>query len=295
MRCVVSAPYGVDLATLYRILEELDLSVVSASDFGAGATLADAELDGVDCAVAVLAPDSYGRPAPMATTYIEIGVFLGRGLPLLVIADRSIEIGPALADINLVSTEIDNAEALELHVDLFVKGLEHGEPPPIDGPELPAPDLDRYQIYFDRLREEYNTTQGYEHARRLEEGVANLLRDCGAVIQERSDETGDSGVDIAAYIPGRERSLGLLVVEIKGGRPSVKAYSMAQRQLSFSVINRRSGLGLLLYENPLAETQELRSVPMVVALSIPEFMERLRSEPLDRVLVELRNQAIHGL
>jgi len=96
----VISPSRLDLSILRAVLTEHAVDIESTSDVGAGVTLADASLAEYDFAVAVI-PADHQRDASMSAIYVEIGVAVGRGLPLLVIAERSIPPLPALAGAGL--------------------------------------------------------------------------------------------------------------------------------------------------------------------------------------------------
>ena len=66
-----------------------------------------------------------GDEAALAAIYIEIGVAVARGLPLIVIAEPSIPASPALAGATtIVITQLGNEEALRLHLGVFLRQVQ---------------------------------------------------------------------------------------------------------------------------------------------------------------------------
>ncbi|MCA1604066.1 MAG: hypothetical protein LC775_00945, partial [Acidobacteria bacterium] len=63
MRCLLIAPYGVDLEVLLTVLDDQGAEVVSTSELGAGAALAQVVLDQFDCGIAVLPSNQEGYAA----------------------------------------------------------------------------------------------------------------------------------------------------------------------------------------------------------------------------------------
>ena len=83
------SPSGLDLSVLRAVLTEHAVDIESTSDVGAGVALADTSLAQYDFAVAVIPTDHERHEASLSAIYIEIGVAVARGLPLIVIAGPS--------------------------------------------------------------------------------------------------------------------------------------------------------------------------------------------------------------
>ena len=111
------SPSGSDLSVLRAVLTDHAVDIDSTSDVGAGVALAGVSLAQYDFAVAVIPADHERHEASLPAIYIEIGVAVARGLPLMVIAGTSIPASPALAGATtIVMTELGNEEALRLHL-----------------------------------------------------------------------------------------------------------------------------------------------------------------------------------
>jgi hypothetical protein len=140
---------------------------------------------------------------------------------------------------------------------------------------------------------------GFDSVRglRFERMVLDLLTDSDILIEENNelpepDGGIDSQVDAAAIIPGTERVLGPVLVEIKSRLDGRRSLQDAEQQLLAYL--RRSGatVGLLIYDGPCVILSDSR-LP-IVALHIDELRQALQSQTLGRLLVRARNELVHG-
>lgn len=290
MRCVLISPPGSDLIALQATLASRGIYPVTSAELGTGAALAVADLRSLDFAVAVLPPNRDESAKGMSAIFVEIGVLIGRRLPTLVIVAPPGPPPPALTTLNYVYTDLDNLDALNFHIDLFLKSIpEPNTVAPQVHPKTPVIDLEQVRTYFSNLK----SHPAPDHAMRFELGVADLLRECGAIVEERSDPF--NPVDIAAYLPGFEKSLGTFVVQAKAGSLSAEEYWSIGGKLGQYVITSRSGLGVIVAEEVTLAARDVGSMPLTVLLDINELLIRLQDSTLDRVLLDARNSAVHGM
>ena len=88
-QCLVIAPSHADLSLLRAVLGDLGASVTTTGQLLVGTQLATVALDMFDFTVAVLpatGPEGTSATTPPAV-YLEAGIALGRGLPLIVLAE----------------------------------------------------------------------------------------------------------------------------------------------------------------------------------------------------------------
>ena len=138
------SPSGLDLSVLRTVLTDHAVDIDPTSDVGAGAALAGVSLAQYDFAVAVIPADHERHEASLPAIYIEIGVAVARGLPLIVIAGTSIPASPALASATtIVMTELGNEEALRLHLGVFLRQMQSAPQmeQPARLPASPAPSV----------------------------------------------------------------------------------------------------------------------------------------------------------
>ncbi len=183
MRCLIIAPSAVDLRVLLGVLKDQDVQALSTADLGAGAALARVPFDGIDCGIAVVPGTPVRSTAGLPATYVEIGIAVGRGLPMLVVAEPPELPSPALAGITTVSTPVHNVQALRLHLGLFLRSV--AATPARPTPQQPVTTLGTvaatYRARLDTLRKAHPA----ERAMRFEQLVGDLLRATGADVVER--------------------------------------------------------------------------------------------------------------
>jgi hypothetical protein len=261
-------------------------------DLGAGIALANADLSAFEAAVVVLPVKRNQRG--LQAVLLETGVAAGRDLPLLIIVHPDQPIPTALATIQVVKTELANREALSLHVRLFAKSLraaayERFEPssPPTSAPLNPEV-ADQFESRLASLIGLPGPGRGFA----IERFVVDLLSSAGANIEAEQVQH-DRGFDAAAFIPGEEERLGLLVIEVKD-RVDRASRIKAERQLRSYVMDARAGLGLLLYLSSTSKTSK-PTTPLVLSMSIGQLLSELRIRPLSMLLVRARDEALHRM
>lgn len=289
------SPSGLDLSVLRTVLTDHAVDVVATSDVGAGVALAGVPMGPYDFAVAVIPADHERREAALAAIYIEIGVAVARGLPLIVIAETSIPASPALASATtIIFTELGNQEALRLHLGVLLRQLQAApradQParlPTSAAPLVPAAFLMRLQA----VRESPGGLRGAQ----FERLVGDLLREAGAQAEGRSPWEPDGGADIAAFIPGEEQRLGAVVIQVKSGTLTSHALRAAQQELSAYVLQAGARLGLLVYDQIAPGASMVPPAPQVFSLGIDQLLAELATRPLSAVLTQARNRAAHGV
>ncbi len=281
-QCLVIAPSYADLSALRAVLTELGIAATATTRLLVGAQLATVPLDEFSFAVAVLpasGPDDTRATAP-ATIFLEAGIALGRGLPLIVLAEDPDEDLPALgglfSNVWTIAGAKDQA-SIRLHLTLFTKVLEATRD---SGPRVEPPAALTVTPSFAPIG---------QHGQRLEEEVFNLLKAGGAKVEL---DAGDDRVDAAALIPGAERVLGPVLIEVK----SLQGHGLpeAVKQLAGFLTRSRAMFGLVVYDGPRQEASAPRGFP-IVALHIDELQQRVRDGSLGSTLVHIRNAAVHGI
>jgi Restriction endonuclease len=289
------SPSGLDLSVLRAVLTDHAVRVDPTSDVGAGVALAGVSLAPYDFAVAVIPADYERHEASLPAIYIEIGVAVASGLPLIIIAGTAIPAVPALAGAAvIVMTELGNEEALRLHLGVFVRQMRAAPraDQPACLPALPAPSLPAaYLMRLQAVREAPGGLRGAE----FERLVGDLLREAGAQAEDRSPWDPDGGADIAAFIPGEEQRLGAVVIQVKSGTLTSHALRQTQHELSTYVLQAGARLGLLVYDQIAPGASKVPPAPQVFSLGIDQLLAELETKPLSTVLTQARNRAVHGV
>jgi hypothetical protein len=295
VRCLLISQSGSDLSVLRAVLNDHAVDIDPASDSGAGVTLADVSLAQYDFAAAVIPADHERHEASLPAIYIEIGVAVARGLPLIVIAGPSIPASPALAGATtIVFTELGNEESLRLHLGVFLRQMQSA--PQVERPaRLPASPAPSVPAAFLTRLQAVRYSPGGLRGAEFERLVGDLLREAGAQAEERSPWEPDGGVDIAAFIPGEEQRLGTVVIQVKSGTLTSRALRAAQHGLSAYVVQAGAGLGLLVYDQIAPGAREIPPAPQVFSLGIDQLLAELETRPLSTVLTQARNRAVHAV
>ncbi len=281
MRVFLSASADIDTRALRGTLHDLGAECLSTTDVASGGELGSV-LQPTDRLIAVLQDSPVGNTAVL----LELGIAIGRGLPVLIIAPSGSAIPAALANVIVVRGAADDPVALQLPLKLFLR-TEAGQAPP----SLPS-SAGRDQVDLTTYRERFAQLQATGgSALEWQRLVADLLRHSGAQVEEQPGFGEEWRPDIALAIPDEEGRLGTVIVELKTSR-NRETLTSAASQLVEYVLALRGGLGVLLYPGP---ELQLPTVPMTVSLSLDRLLMELGSRPLGEILVRARNEAIHRL
>jgi hypothetical protein len=291
-QCLVIAPSYADLSALRTVLAELGITATATTQLLVGAQLATVPLDEFSFAVAVLpasGPDGTPAPTP-ATIFLEAGIALGRGVPLIVLAedpDHDLPVLGGLASNVWTIAGAKDEASIRLHLTLFTKILETHRPGRDSVPRLEpsaAPAVPPSTETIGRR------SQG------LEEEVLGLLQVGGALVESQAFSGGRDGgrdrVDAAALIPGTERVLGPVLIEVK----ALQGHGLSAAVNQLAAFLGRSGamFGLIVYDGPRQRPGPASGFP-IMAMHIDELREHVRRGSLGSTLVYIRNAAAHGL
>ena len=287
-QCLVIAPSYADLSALRTVLAELGVTATTTTQLLVGAQLATVPLDEFSFAVAVLpasGPDGTPATTP-ATIFLEAGIALGRGVPLIVLAEDPNEDLPVLGGLASNVWTIAGAKdeaSIRLHLTLFTKVLETHRPA---RDSLPRPEPSAAPSVTPS-----SETIG-RHDQGLQEEVFSLLQASGAKVESEAVSGGGDRVDAAALIPGAESALGPVLIEVKALQGH--GLSAAVNQLAAFLARSGAMFGLVVYDGPRQEPGPASGFP-IMAMHIDELREHVRHGSLGSTLVYVRNSAVHGL
>ena len=285
-QCLVIAPSYADLSALRTVLAELGVTATGTTQLLVGAQLATVPLDEFSFAVAVLpasGPD--GTPATPATIFLEAGIALGRGMPLIVLAEDPDENLPVLGGLASNVWTIAGAkdvDSIRLHLTLFTKVLEIHSPSRNSVPRLEPSAAPSATPSTETLG---------RHDQSLLEEVLGLLQAGGAKVESEAVSSGGDRVDAAAIIPGAGPALGPVLIEVK----ALQGHGLPAAVNQLAAFLARSGamLGLVVYDGPRQEPGPASGF-LIVAMHIDELREQVRRGSLGSTLVQIRNRAAHG-
>jgi hypothetical protein len=284
---LISAPASLDVAVVVEVLREAGADVLTTADVAPGTELRDA-LQPADSVIIVLPNNPELDPPAL---YVEVGIALGRDVPIFVVVEAPRRVPLALGTIAHVTSPLDDRDALELHLGLFLASIEsrhrEGSPP---REITPSSQIDVRDV---RSRvEELHRLTGRARRKALEDLTMWLFETAGATVERRGRDASDTGVDVVAVFPGEESRLGPLFIQVKATR-APRHREEIKAALQAAVIRNNGGLGVLLYERgPLDRRQ---STPLIVELTLDDLINELERRDLAEVLRRERNRAIHRM
>ncbi|WP_329211442.1 hypothetical protein OG257_26580 [Streptomyces sp. NBC_00683] len=256
----------------------------------------------IDFLCAVLDGQSESIPA---VTYLEIGVALGREIPVLLVTNSPRNIPLALAGLQRVEVELANREAISQHIEQFAEKLRARRGRHTKGKSTST--ASRVAVDFngrlDRLSGgsikalgggSYATGRfGWEY----EKLIQDVFAGAGTVSALSQPGAPDGGFDLAVWVDGASEVLGgPILVQCKIGekiRPGVLRKDA--EKLTDVMYMRSVNFGLIVYHD-LAGSNELHSfhprLP-IWALSARELIDAVEAGSLNRIIVARRNELMH--
>ncbi|MFF3498991.1 hypothetical protein [Streptomyces sp. NPDC003247] len=249
----------------------------------------------VDFLCAVLGPGDQEFPP---VVYLDIGVALGRKIPVLLIMPPGVRTPLAISGLPRVDVSLDNLEALQLHLENFVASM---RTPQAEPQELGGRSLDDSQ-YADLKHELERIASGFEGVdyirqpyKELEDYVRKVFETAGAVTSTPARR--DSGYDFAIWVDGASEVIGgPTIVSVKFMRQPRKSASIHAREFSSYLHYNPSPFGLLIYALPSGvegPRYENPGLP-VSMLSVAELLESLHEGSLATLILRMRNALAHG-
>ncbi|UVT25007.1 hypothetical protein NXT08_22670 [Rhodococcus pyridinivorans] len=234
-----------------------------------------------DAVIAAMFGDQ-STPARREAILVEIGIAIGRGLPVLLLAAPG-QVLPSLAGVPRVSVDIDDRNTLALKIDLFLQAILQNSPsePTLQSATVGAPISAPVQPFKQGLI--------------LEESVGHLLKLAGAqlILSDKPNSKDHAG--FAFYIPGHEIDIGVVLVEVKSIVNSKDAQNLlrhAANHLSSQVLRNGAALGMIVHDG---KPIKVHSTPMTVSISMSELAAELENADLLQVIKLSRNRAVHGM
>jgi len=286
--CFISSAAGTDLSPLITALEGHGYAVVVPTHLSAGQRWLDALRESLDTADLVVGV--FGSRDAVANPLFEIGYAIGSRKPVLVIASPTAEDLPfALSSLPVVRAEPTDREAIEFALDrLPAHPLRH--PIQLTPASVSPLSADHVDDYTTRIK-------GAQNERELLDVLRTLLVDAGVEVVADA-RIGDHRADFAIWSDLLGTYVGNpLIVEVKRTLRTLDVHQ-ALAQLTHDVNAAGALWGLLLYTHspdPSRIAVEVQQAARVIALSVDELLERLRSCSFFDIIRDLRNKKVHGI
>lgn len=292
MRCYLVVEYQYDLSALHRALHEANVETViperafqTPPEDATGYWLPE-----VDFVLAVF-PERSSWETPPALL-LDIGVAIGKGIPVLLIAEPPRRVDASLAPLPLAAISLHNQAALTEQITRFISSIESSHRPVgEDAPRVDHRVLDAISLDLEALRD--SPLDSGQSGYRFEEIALRLLRAAGAEV-ERGNL--DFGHDAAGWVPGTETLFSdPLLFQFKLlQEPRVPPATLAK--LADYVARRGAGFGVMICfsTSPATIKWPENTSPSVIAFEIMDLLRQLRTQTLAAVLRNRRNAAVHG-
>lgn len=119
MRCILTGSSNMDAEGVLKVLSRLEVQVFRADRYH-GDWLTGRIVHDVDFLCAVLGSEDQGVPPAI---YLDIGVALGREVPVLLVMPPGARTPLAISGLPRIDASLDNQEALQLHLEDFIESL----------------------------------------------------------------------------------------------------------------------------------------------------------------------------
>ena len=290
-KAFIAAPAFVDLSVITDELHKRAVKPITAYQLHPKGTSIMNEIEtaisSADLVIAVI-PEQLSE-----NVFFELGLAHAKKKRMLLIVSPNIKDVPSdLAGRLYFRAESSNREAIAFALDQLIASQKI-KPARRDKVRQKRQALgDRVDEYLKRLDERKGTLKGHE----LEELVAEIFHVSGVEAVCRRPKK-DAGMDIAVWSDDFQGILdNPMLVEVKSRIRNTSELRQALHQLEMYRNKSGAKWALLLVSSAFAGSA-LSSIPFVggvIAVTISEFLERLRTRPLVEALCILRNERVHG-
>jgi len=292
MRCLLATALDTPRRDLRRVMSHLGVELVEVDQLGED-WLTQEPIPAIDfvCGVLRLGLSSEAESA----IYVEIGVALGRHIPVFLIVEPPFQVPLILTGLTRVEAVVENTAAVELHLAQFIRRIGRSIDPKSSGATRPA--LTPSQVNHTLAQLAALHAHGRNHpGSRFEQLIHDLFVSSGAEVSTLRGAS-DIGHDLAIWTDQAGPIFGgPVLIELK-------LVTFATRsQLREAVIRfigqlsrHASAFGMLIYSSPDSSDGQFEPAfdAPVAVISARELVGMLGQEPLARVLISMRNAAVH--
>ncbi|HUT72880.1 MAG TPA: TIR domain-containing protein [Desulfatiglandales bacterium] len=293
LSCFISAPAGVNLLKIKRILSEKGLEYIHPSEIPfSGESISEKIsklISQADLFIAVFDDD-----LPNGNIFFELGLAVAQKKQIIILAPPKFKIPSDLAGFLYLKIDADNIEALGFTVDQLLaapikrtKKRQLKKPPHVGKPAgFGVIEL------RNRLKSLDPKIAGYE----LENFVGDILKESGISIIKQSNRP-DLGADFAIWSDDLSSIFGNpILIEIKRSIKSAAQVKKVTDQLLryMNKSNSRSALVLYLEGLPSFEAQTAAQQFNIIFFQLEEFIEQLQEKSFSGIIRTRRNIIAHG-
>lgn len=253
---------------------------------GSGVERAIREADFV-CAVVV-------QGAQSGNVLFELGLARGIGRPLFVIVDDLAALPVELREVSVVRAKLSELEAIEFHLDAF---LQHALKSPRGSRHVSSPRSAERVQWSDNALAQLKGLPPAERGFRLEDFVAHLFEQAGAVVSRNERPQADQGLDMVVWLDALEPVMANpLMVEVKAGRIEEAHLRSAEAQIRRYFEKVPAGAGMVVYHDWSGTDHPRDNVaaPNVMRFSVRQLARLVQAGELAAEIIRQRNRASHG-
>lgn len=288
----LSYPARTDTSIIRRVLEREGVQVRSDEDVEPGENVRTSLIDGMQKADAVIAV--FGDRPKDSNVFYQMGLADAMGKPVLVISDGALDPVSDLALHPYLRARPDDEEALRFGVAHFIRAPLHGPKPERDYLTTTKPIPELVDEFLARLRTDQPIRED-----ELVSIIAMAIRESGVEAQASVPRRADAeeiAADIAVWSDELESLVGNpLPIEVRLSLLTAYDAEVAARNLMRAIVGAKVRWGLIMFLKATAEAMDVLSKYPVLAISIEEFLEGLRTRSFGRIVTDLRNRAVHGV
>lgn len=283
-RCFISAKYGVELGTLQRVLDEVNVEWAWARSSPHGATVVEAVTQAIkraDFVLGVLADGDVN-----ANVMFEVGIAIGLETPVLLLMTGKKPLPFDLAPFRHFNTDLQDAKLLSLQLDLFLRSL---ATPKNDKRRQGNPSSGRINRIQDQPAPKLLDSA-------LEQNIATAIHRSGGRVTIPSRYGQMLTPNLLMWLPEVDSELfNPAAIEAK---ETIGAHDLPtlQHRLGEFVRNSNMGCGLIVVNsvNLARNLAKIKPYPFIFVIGLADFKSRLEQRELASWIRQERNRLAHG-
>lgn len=294
--CFVSAPAGVNLSRIKKILLERDLELILPSEVLSYGQSISEKINKLiaqsDIFIAV-----FDDSLEIGNTLFELGLAVGHKKQIVILTSPSFSLPSDLSGFLVLRVTQDNLDALGFSLDQLLTATRKKPKKGVTRSrkglrETCKPISNKIHELKNRLNDLDPRVPGYE----LENFVADLLKEIGISVIKQSNRS-DMGVDFAIWSDELEAILGNpILIEIKRNiRNRAQALKVTNQLLSYiEKSNSKYAIVFYLEGLPSNRVQELTNRFNILFIRLGDIVEQLQNESFAEIIRVRRNIIAHG-
>jgi hypothetical protein len=297
--CYIAAPLNTDLRALEKLLVERQVQPIVSADLSSEAiTLLGGIVKAIDAAdlfVAILNEEQNN-----ANVYLELGVALGMGCRILIIAPPDRPLMVDIAELPAVRADITNHEAISLMLDQVLlspsRKFRSQLPIPVTQKGQPIGDFaDELQAQLNALGERGREVEIVQLVREVLEKSGYSTITTNPLLGEGKRE--GKRADIVVWSDEFGPWIGNpLIIEVKRVVREKDWKSVADQVFNYLQVSQTRS-ALVLYAKTAGTPDITPSIPPpnIFFLDIHQLLSAMRTKSFAKVMIDLRNRRIHGI